>query len=300
MLHHAICLRPDRSLPAKLKPAKLIVVGSYRAGGAGKTPFCLWLAKELGRIRHAQAAGPQKTRHIAILCHSYAYDEVQMYREVLGTEDCIEIIETSDRHKTVLALLDRKSGDGNCSRQRPDYIICDDGFEDSRLAGAVNIHVISDETPGGLQDLWPAGPFRSLPKDHTNATATISLKRADIRFSIRKITNALDENLADAAPNYKQVNVFCGIGDPGRFILDLENYGITPSRKTFLKDHDRHFAKKIQRALKKFPQEAFIITHKDACRLAPQLRKNSRIFTAYQTVCVTPSAVSKVMEALKA
>ena len=54
-LHHAICLRPGKPLGH----SRLVVVGSYRTGGAGKTPFCTWLAETLSAHE----------KHVAILCH---------------------------------------------------------------------------------------------------------------------------------------------------------------------------------------------------------------------------------------
>ena len=66
-LHHAICLRPGEPL----RHSRLVVVGAYRTGGAGKTPFSTWLAETLSAHE----------KHVAILCHEYAYDEAAMLRE---------------------------------------------------------------------------------------------------------------------------------------------------------------------------------------------------------------------------
>jgi len=286
LLHHKFCLVPDRQLPQKLGTTKLIVVGSYRTGGAGKTPLCLWLARELAKSGEAP-------RRISILCHSYAYDEIRMYREQLATgpSNLIEIAGTDNRHRTVLKLL--------LQDPPPDFIICDDGFEDSRLAGAVYI-VLDDpnSTPRGIGDLWPAGPYRSLPKDHPLENALV-LTPQDVSFSIESITNAVDTSISQSISEYRQLNVFCGIGAPERLVKDLQKAGIPIGQKTFLPDHSHNFARRLKQAIEQNPNDAFIITHKDACRLDPELRKDTRIYTVHQSVCIPIPILTKIRQFLR-
>jgi len=290
LLHHKFFLRPDLQLPQKLGTTKLIVVGSYRTGGAGKTPFCLWLAKELSGITDKGS----ESKHVSILCHSYAYDEIQMYHEVLDrledSANFIEVLGTRNRHKTILQLLSRATP--------PDVIICDDGFEDSRLAGAVSIVLENGDTPRGIRDLWPAGNCRSLPKDHGGKLLSISPQ--EVSFSIHSITNDLGTTINPTGTHGKQVNVLCGIGDPERFLRDLQYTGITIGEKRFLRDHCRSYSKVLRQSLESHPEGIFVITHKDACRLEPELRNNPQIFTANQTVCIKTSAIKKIRLFLQA
>ena len=53
-LHHWLFLRPGKPLTH----AKLIVVGSFLAGGAGKTPFVIWLANHIVSLSETNIGTP--------------------------------------------------------------------------------------------------------------------------------------------------------------------------------------------------------------------------------------------------
>jgi tetraacyldisaccharide 4'-kinase len=251
-LHHAICLRPGKPL----RHSRLVVVGSYRTGGAGKTPFCTWLAETLS------AQG----KRVAILCHEYAYDEAAMLREHFAAKPQVKIFTTRNRYR-LAHELDRT--------QKFDFILCDDGFEDSRLVGATTFVLLWENAPTRLSELWPLGIARSLAKDHSghHSGSTVEIRCSEtapeIRFAIDNITNRKGEDLqsVQGSAHYRQINIFCGIGDPERLCNDIREQGIAIAGTTFLKDHDRCFSDKLQRALQENPQSAFVITEKDAARL---------------------------------
>lgn len=247
-LHHALCLRPGKPL----RHSRLVVVGAYRTGGAGKTPFCTWLADALAA----------RDKHVALLCHEYAYDEAAMLREHFAAKPQVKIFTTRNRYR-LAHELDRT--------QEFDFILCDDGFEDSRLVGATTFVLLWENAPTRLCELWPLGNARSLAKDHSGRTVEIRCNgtASKIRFAIDNITNRKGEDLRSVQGSalYRQINIFCGIGDPERLCNDIREQGIAISGKTFLKDHDRCFSDKLQRALQENPQSAFVITEKDAARL---------------------------------
>ena len=153
LLHHALCLKPG----APLQNSKLIVVGSYRTGGAGKTPFCIWLCKHY-------AAQDKK---VALLVHEYAFDETAMLRQIFSDNENVKVFATRNRYRLAQELD---------AAGQFDYIVCDDGFEDSRLTGAVTLILSWESTPTKLSELWPCSKMRSLEKDHkTNSSATMAL-----------------------------------------------------------------------------------------------------------------------------
>ncbi len=251
-LHHAICLRPGKPL----RHSRLVVVGAYRTGGAGKTPFCTWLAETLSAHE----------KHVAILCHEYAYDEAAMLREHFAGTPRVKIFTTRNRYR-LAHELDRS--------KEFDFILCDDGFEDSRLVGATTFVLLWENAPTHLCELWPLGNAKSLAKDHNghHSGHTVEIRcngtAPKIRFAINNITSRKGEDLrsVQGPAYYKQINIFCGIGDPERLCNDIREQGVTISGKTFLKDHDRLFSNKLQRVLQENPQSAFVITEKDAARL---------------------------------
>lgn len=251
-LHHAICLRPGKPL----RHSRLVVVGAYRTGGAGKTPFCTWLADALAA----------RDKHVAILCHEYAYDEAAMLREHFAADPKVKIFTTRNRYR-LAHELDRA--------QEFDFILCDDGFEDSRLVGATIFVLLWENAPTRLCELWPLGNARSLIKDHSGHRSgnTVEIHCNDpaskIRFVLDNITNKKGEDLRSfqGSAHYRQINIFCGIGDPNRLCNDIQKQGIAITDKIFLKDHDRCFSNKLNKALQENPQSAFVITEKDAARL---------------------------------
>lgn len=250
ILHHKIFLRRQNPL----EHAKLIVVGSFRIGGAGKTPFCIWLASELYK----------KGNRVAVLCHKAAFDEFELLKKHLP--QC-KVEKTQNRYKAASAL-DKDF----------DFILCDDGFEDSRLVPFRTYRLDWEAPPTHIAELFPAGIFKSLAKDHPEKTVSMKCGTpdADIRFSICKIQNEKGENPDN--------NCICitGLGDPERFFKDLEDFGIKLTQKIAVKDHDRSFSKKLHAILAK--GQDVIITEKDAMRLDSKTRAIEKLFVAYQEV----------------
>ena len=287
LLHHAICLRPGKPLGH----SRLVVVGSYRTGGAGKTPFCTWLAETLS------AQG----KRVAILCHEYAYDEATMLREHFATSSQVKIFTTRNRYR-LAHELDRT--------REFDFILCDDGFEDSRLVGATTFVLLWENAPTRLRELWPLGNARSLVKDHSGhrTSHTVEIHCNDtaskIRFVLDNITNKKGEDLRGAkeSAHYRQINIFCGIGDPERLCNDIREQGIAISGKTFLKDHDRCFSNKLNKALQENPQSAFIITEKDAARLdngtGKPLPRPDNLYIARQKTIVDETLAHRILNEL--
>jgi len=266
--HHLICLKPGKPL----EHARLVVVGSHLAGGAGKTPFCAWLAENL----HSGALAPACTEpsrpgpRIAILCHSAAADEAEMLREKLPFAT---VVTTSNRYRTAHEL-DRDF----------DFIICDDGFEDTRLTGATVIRLDRDILPRHIRDLVPAGKYRSLAQDH--AKPALALGPADVQHRISGIINTAD------SPCPALPIAVCGIGDPERFRKDLADYGTAPSKLIATPDHCKNFEKHLLHAIREGHHA--VITEKDAARLRDEIRQNPAVFVARQQTTVSDTAFQAI------
>ena len=261
-VHHQFCLRQG----SPLGHARLIVVGSFLAGGAGKTPFVAWLAQFINS--HAT-----QVPRIAILCHERAQDEAAMLRQKFAGMPQVRVIATSNRYKTAQEI-DRDY----------DYIICDDGFEDTRLAGAITIRLDRAGTPQRIADLVPAGKHRSLPRDHEEPAVTLG--QGDIRFRIGRIANAGNEP-CPAGPI-----AICGIGAPERFRQDLASYGIEPAGFIARPDHDPRFEQIIMKFIVRGTQ--LVMTEKDFARLPEKWRLHPNVFVAYQEIEVSAPAAEAI------
>lgn len=266
--HHLICLKPGKPL----EHARLVVVGSHLAGGAGKTPFCAWLAENI----HSGALAPACTEpsrpgpRIAILCHSAAADEAKMLREKLPFAT---VVTTSNRYRAAHEL-DRDF----------DFIICDDGFEDTRLTGATVIRLDRDILPRHIRDLVPAGKYRSLAQDH--AKPALALGPADVQHRISGIVNAA------GSPCPALPIAVCGIGDPERFRKDLADYGTAPSKLIATPDHCKNFEKHLLQAIREGHHA--VITEKDSTRLRNEIRQNPAVFVARQQTTVSGTAFQAI------
>lgn len=260
-IHHWVFLKPQ----APLKHARLIVVGSFRTGGAGKTPFCIWLCKHLKSLN--------SSLRIAVLCHKKAQDEFLLLKKHLPFAS---IFKTSNRY-TCSFEIDNAF----------DYIICDDGFEDTRLTPTNIIRLDFENPPTHIKDLIPLGKFRSLKKDHLEETIVLKCG-SDVSFEIEKISNYFGEEIQSSNLNQKseiQGFVICGIGDPERFYKDAKRFLQGKWQLIARPDHDLKFEQFLLQKLKN--NFRIIITEKDSMRLSFEVLKNPLVYIANQKVTVS-------------
>ena len=271
-IHHWLFLRPGKPLAH----AKLIVVGSFLAGGAGKTPFVIWLANHFVSL--------SETARVAVLCHAKARDELELLKMKLPWAT---VVATSNRYRTAREM------DGQF-----DYIICDDGFEDSRLRPAYTVRLDWNDPPRRLRDLWPVGPNRSLVQDHPKPDLVLKCygENPDVTFAISEIVNGAGERLvADGSGETAAGSgmwAVCGIGNPKRFFRDLENFGVKVERTVVRPDHDSRYDRALKKILKSAP--AVLVTEKDFMRLGPELRNSPRVYRCVQDLLLLPSEEVKI------
>lgn len=271
-IHHWLFLRPGKPLTH----AKLIVVGSFLAGGAGKTPFVIWLANHLVSL--------SETARVAVLCHAKAWDELELLKMKLPWAT---VVATTNRYCTAREL-----------DSQFDYIICDDGFEDSRLRPAYTVRLDWGEPPRRLRDLWPVGPNRSLVQDHPQPDLVLRCdgENPDVKFSIEEIVNGAGEHLVAGGSGASAVGsgmwAVCGIGNPERFFKDLENFGVKVENAVVRPDHEWRYDKALKKILKSAP--AVLLTEKDFMRLGPDLRNSPRVYRCVQDLLLLPSEEVKI------
>ena len=274
-LHHKIFLR---SQPPIQTP--VIIVGSYLAGGAGKTPFTIWLAKRF----------LEQGKRVAVLCHSDAWDEfIMMQREFQsGEHPQIKAFATRNRYKTAKEIQDK------C-----DIILCDDGFEDTRFTGVRYICLNWQEPPTSWKSLLPNGPFRSLKQDHDESKIThircfdADSQTPDIRFYIKSITNYVPGTPLSAT-------IICGLGSPKRFTDDVHAFTKSTEKaacihieKTIIRpDHDKNFAQVVQNELSR--GNDIIISQKDACRLSQTILAHPQVHIAIQEIEVSDKILKEL------
>jgi tetraacyldisaccharide 4'-kinase len=247
-------------------PAPVVSVGSLRVGGAGKTPFVLWLARELGRRGRrpcivtrgyggTASAGPWLLdRAGASLpdAAARAGDEAVLLALRSGTPVAIG----SDRARACACAAAELAA----TPRAPDVFVLDDGFQHRRLARALDIVLVS----GGEADerLLPAGPLREPVSALARADAVVTmngsmdeaLRRArDCRSHGRSkgvesfaraigiVGSVADTEAADAEILAgRRVLAVAAIARPERFLETLREKGADVAGTVLRRDHHRY------------------------------------------------------------
>ncbi len=157
----------------------VISVGNLTVGGTGKTPFVLWLAREMQKRRH----------RVGIL--SKGYKGHQKGTIVVGTEGqpLVTAYEAGDE---AVMLARNFSGPVIAGKDRVraahiaqdtfglDLLILDDGFQYRRLARSVDLLLIDTKKSALNPRSLPAGPYREPWSAQVRADAIVLTKTVTI------------------------------------------------------------------------------------------------------------------------
>lgn len=218
-------------------PVPVLVVGNITAGGTGKTPTTIWLAKELrsrGFSPGVVSRGYGGSKSPASMRVDKASDP-----SVVGDEpvlialrtDCPVVVD-ADRCRAAAMLIE----DG------VDLIIADDGLQHYRLPRSYEICVIDGARGLGNRMLFPAGPLRESIRRLSNVDQVLvngRLRAEDSTLSVVEqnaiefdlvATEACRLNGSLTRPIERflgtTVHAVAAIGNPGRFFDMLRANGI--------------------------------------------------------------------------
>jgi tetraacyldisaccharide 4'-kinase len=219
-------------LPSRRVAVPVVVVGNITAGGSGKTPLTIWLARALG----------ERGLRAGIVTRGYAGGAKHWPRQVTGQSSAAEVGDEAlllaratgcpvvvgpDRAAAAARLLDRAE---------LDVIIADDGLQHYALARDFEIAVIDGER--GLGNGWPlpAGPLRE-PAARLDQVDCIVVKGAGGEgIAPGTVTMTLDVDRAWSLAGESEqglsafrgapVHAAAGIGNPGQFFEALRARGI--------------------------------------------------------------------------
>ncbi len=265
----------------------VICVGNFTAGGAGKTPTAVALA------RAAKAAGltpgmlsrgyggSLTTATIVDLHHHRAKD--------VGDEPLLLAREA-------LTVISRNRVDGATllKQQGVDLIIMDDGFQSARIAIDYALVVVDGNRGLGNGFMLPAGPVRAPLSEqllHVTGLLTVGESKVNDGF-IRRMSRAGKASyLASVKPRNAEefqgvrVLAFAGIADPEKFYRTLEEMGAVIVKRRSFADH-QHLAEDEMMGLiedAKRDDLTLVTTAKDYVRLsgmpgaASELEKSTRV-----------------------
>jgi tetraacyldisaccharide 4'-kinase len=215
----------------------VLVVGNFTAGGTGKTPLVIAIARELAargwhpgivsRGYGRRGDGPVKVEVETPV--EEAGDEPKLIRERTG----LPVFVDHDRVAAARAAI----------AEGCDVVIADDGLQHRRLARDLEIEVLDGERGYGNGLLLPAGPLREAPRaTDFRVVNGEAVRPGDVpmRLRLREAASLADDSerrplaaFADAP-----VHAVAGIGNPARFFSALRAAGLELHEHAFPDHHD--------------------------------------------------------------
>ncbi len=233
----------------------VVVIGNLTVGGTGKTPFTIWLARELqlqglapGLLARGYRGEGRGARVVADDSDARAVgDEPVLLRAATGAP--------------VVVSANRLAGAALLRAAGVDLILCDDGLQHLALARDVEIAIVDGQRGLGNGRLLPAGPLRepairlatcdfvivngpaSQPMGAAAEEGTGWAGRQGC-FSMQ-LAPGLARSLLEGRPERPlhsfrgaPVHAVAAIGNPARFVQTLREAGLQPIEHPF-PDHHR-------------------------------------------------------------
>ena len=238
----------------------VIVVGNLVAGGSGKTPLTIALAR--GLVAQGWRPGIVSRGH-----GRRSRDPVRagagVPPEICGDEPLLIARQTG---LPVFVDSDRVAAARRLVAEGCNLIIADDGLQHYRLGRDIEIEVVDGERRHGNGRLMPAGPLREPPGRRVDLRVANGGAVGEGEWPMRLVLGQADP-LEGGRPRALgsfaggPVHAVAGIGNPGRFFASLREHGLAlvehpfPDHHTFTRD-DLRFT----------PAHPLLMTEKDAVK----------------------------------
>jgi len=214
----------------------VVVVGNLVAGGTGKTPLTIALARELA----ARGWRPGiVSRGYGRQSREPARVTASMDPETCGDEPLLIARQTG---LPVFVDSDRVAAARRLVAEGCNLILADDGLQHRRLGRDIEIEVVDGERRHGNGRLLPAGPLRepaSRPVDFrvvNGGTARDGEWGMDLVLGdAQPLDGGPERALATFAG--QALHAVAGIGNPGRFFRALRARGLDPVEHAFPDHH---------------------------------------------------------------
>lgn len=253
----------------------VVSVGSLSAGGAGKTPLTIALARLLHHNGFAvdvlsRGYGRRSDEALRVLPQGSA-DEVGDEPLLIARAAGVPVYVAKQRYDAGLMAEADAQSHGHASAPR--VHILDDGFQHRQLARDIDIVMLSGTD--WRDRLLPAGnlreSLRAARRAHVIAIPADEHELADelTRWGregpVWRLRRRMEVPAADGP-----VAAFCGIARPEQFFTGLESAGLRLAARTAFADHHRFTARDLNRVLagaRAAGAVALMTTEKDAVRL---------------------------------
>jgi tetraacyldisaccharide 4'-kinase len=269
-------LRNAGILPTRHLTKPVISIGSLSAGGAGKTPVVIALARLLQLHHHPSdilsrgyGRSSQAVAHVPLDFFAsaalYGDEPVEMMRAGL------HVFVGADRHAA-----------GKLAEQTHEVAahLLDDGFQHRQLARALDIVLLTTED--AADHLLPAGNLREplsalrradvviLRQEESEQLTPIVQKHTAAEIWLIRRDLVFEEELT-------RPFAFCGIARPENFLAMLRAAAKTPVGHIIFPDHHPYTEQDIARivaAAKAANADGIYLTEKDAVKLSQQFHQH--------------------------
>ena len=253
----------------------VLCVGNITAGGAGKTPVCIELAKHLmvqgkkvvflSRGYKGQLTGP-----IQVNPDKHTYRDVGDEPLLLAGVAPTIISKKRDKGLALAAYLGA------------DIVIMDDGMQNPTVFKDRSLLVLDGKVGIGNGRTLPAGPLREPLADALARVHGVIIMGDDhhnMMDKILKIAPHMPVTVADLEANchglYERETVlaFAGIGRPSKFFETVQTLGYDMVKRLPFPDHHPYSTSDIEtlRTLSTKNKAKLITTAKDKTRLPPDM-----------------------------
>lgn len=274
----------------------LISVGNLTLGGTGKTPLVAYLSEFLqsqGKKVVIVSRGYKGSKSSnKVFTVSDGQGHIFGSPEECGDEPFLLASWLSDT--PVLISKMRASAIQQAESQfSPDYIILDDGYQHRAVSRDIDILLIDAMDPFGNYRLPPSGilrePIKNLcradiilinraEEDEDLLTLRRILRRHNEKALVFQLGNRITKLFklgSDAALDSENINgvkcyLFCAIGNPHGFTLNIEKLGAQLVGHKYFRDHYQYTdedLKKIFREAEKAGASIILTTQKDMVRI---------------------------------
>ena len=230
--------------PAKKVGVAVICAGNIVAGGAGKTPSAIFLARELlnmGEMPFILTRGFGRKMSGTRLVDTTRHDA-----DWVGDE-ALMIARSAPEGIPVIVSEDRVAGAQLAIKEGASVIVMDDGFQNPFLHKDFSFLVIDGGYGFGNGYVLPAGPLRERPSDAlARADAIIMIGAMIGAQNISKHISLPPHDLmvfdAEIKPRQKRefsqpLIAFAGMGRPEKFFALLEEMGANIIERHEFSDH---------------------------------------------------------------
>lgn len=249
----------------------VICVGNFTAGGAGKTPAAIMLARmlqDMGVYPSFLSRG-----YGGALAGPHLVNPDRDCADAVGDEPLLLA-----RIAPTVISRDRRAGAGLIEEQGAGAIIMDDGFQNPQLAKDFSIVAVDAGFGIGNGAVIPAGPLRApLGFQARRADAMLLIgEGAPGEALVRRLEGRLPVLRALMEPDaevgwlrHAPVIAYCGIGRPAKFFDSLERLGARIAARYAFADHHAYMPEDAARLLAhaQQAQARLVTTQKDWVRM---------------------------------